>query len=130
MEASPPCVIERESSSTPWELIRDHQFAYWQRQLGGEKAVVLGASLGGAVAMDFAARYPECVEALILMDAGGESYAQPDPILTALAADPVVNLFQWRANNGLLPYPYAPPPTHTRSLPPRRLPSPTSPPPP
>ena len=110
--------LERDGSSTPWELIRDHQFAYWQRQLGGEKAVVLGASLGGAVAMDFAARYPECVEALILMDAGGESYAQPDPILTALAADPVVNLFQWRANNGLLPYPYAPPPTLTPAAPP------------
>ena len=40
------------------------------------------------------------------MDAGGESYAQPDPFLTSLAADPVTNLFQWRATNGLLPYPH------------------------
>ena len=32
------------------------------------------------VALDFAATHPECVEALILMDAGGESYAQPDPL--------------------------------------------------
>jgi len=67
---------------------------------------VLGASLGGAVALDFAATHPECVEALILMDAGGESYAQPDPFLTSLAADAVTNLFQWRATNGLLPYPH------------------------
>jgi len=98
--------LERDSSATPWELIRDHQFAYWKRQLGGEKAVVLGASLGGAVAMDFAVSHPECVESLVLMDAGGESYAQPDPILTALCADPVTNLFQWRATNGMLPYPH------------------------
>ena len=40
------------------------------------------------------------------MDAGGESYAQPDPFLTSLAADAVTNLFQWRATNGLLPYPH------------------------
>ena len=64
------------------------------------------ASLGGAVAIDFAVSHPECVERLILMDAGGESYAQPDPFLTSLAADPVTNLFQWRATNGLLPYPH------------------------
>ena len=68
--------------------------------------MVLGASLGGSVALDFAAAHPECVESLILMDAGGESYAQPDPWLTSLCADPVTNLFQWRATNGLLPYPH------------------------
>lgn len=34
----------------PWDLVRDHQYAFWKRQLGGEKAVVLGASLGGSVA--------------------------------------------------------------------------------
>ena len=130
------------------------RYAFYKKQLGGEKAVVLGASLGGAVwrpasnpcapprspspspprwrspspssprllalalalalisrkapnatpaapsvtpprlagrpmrnpstsrqvALDFAATHPECVEALILMDAGGESYAQPDPL--------------------------------------------------
>lgn len=92
---------------------------------------LLGASLGGAVALDFAATHPECADApasvervrrsvrdmsatrpsrcvdrLILMDAGGESYAQPDPFLTSLAADAVTNLFQWRATNGLLPYPH------------------------
>lgn len=98
-------LIEQEEAK-PWDLIREHQYAFWKRQLKGEKAVVLGASLGGAVALDFAAKHPECVEALILMDAGGESYAQPDPWLTSLCADPVTNLFQWRATNGLLPYPH------------------------
>jgi len=34
------------------------------------------------------------------------THAQPDPFLTSLAADPVTNLFQWRATNGLLPYPH------------------------
>jgi len=92
--------------SKPWDLIREHQLAFYKRQCGDEKAVVLGASLGGAVALDFAATHPECVAGLILMDAGGESYAQPNPFLTSLAADPVTNLFQWRATNGLLPYPH------------------------
>jgi len=95
-----------ESDREPWDLIREHQFAFWKRQLNGEKVTLLGASLGGAVAIDFAATHPECVDRLILMDAGGESYAQPDPFLTSLAADPVTNLFQWRATNGLLPYPH------------------------
>mmetsp|Transcript_35587 Transcript_35587/g.105508 ORF Transcript_35587/g.105508 Transcript_35587/m.105508 type:complete len:448 (+) Transcript_35587:56-1399(+) len=90
----------------PWDLIREHQLAFWKRQLGDTKVTLLGASLGGAVALDFAATHPECVDRLILMDAGGESYAQPDPFLTSLAADPVTNLFQWRATNGLLPYPH------------------------
>jgi len=95
-----------DKGAKPWDLIRDHQYAFWKQQCNGEKVTLLGASLGGAVAIDFAASHPECVDRLILMDAGGESYAQPDPFLTSLAADPVTNLFQWRATNGLLPYPH------------------------
>ena len=95
-----------EGKAQPWELIREHQYAFWKQQLNGQKVTLLGASLGGAVAQDFAVAHPECVDRLILMDAGGESYAQPDPFLTSLAADPVTNLFQWRATNGLLPYPH------------------------
>ena len=98
--------LEKDASSTPWDLIRKHQHAFIKKQLGDEKCILLGASLGGAVAIDFAVSHPECVDKLILMDAGGESYAQPDPFLTSLAADPVTNLFQWRADNGLLPYPH------------------------
>tara|TARA_B110001452_G_scaffold133972_1_gene111394 strand:- start:1468 stop:2835 length:1368 start_codon:yes stop_codon:yes gene_type:complete len=104
--AREPFLRKIEEGAAPWDLIAEHQYAFWKRQLNGQKVVLLGASLGGAVAMDFAKRHPECVEALILMDAGGESYAQPGPFLSSLAADAVTNLFQWRATNGLLPYPH------------------------
>tara|TARA_B100000780_G_scaffold207815_1_gene148074 strand:- start:69 stop:212 length:144 start_codon:yes stop_codon:yes gene_type:complete len=36
--------------------------------------VLVGASLGGAVALDFATTHPEAVSKLILIDAGGESF--------------------------------------------------------
>ena len=49
-----------EGGAQPWDLIREHQLAFYKRQLGDRKAVVLGASLGGAVALDFAATHPEC----------------------------------------------------------------------
>ena len=104
--ARAPCLEKVEAGAQQWDLIAEHQYAFWKQQLNGQKVVLLGASLGGAVAMDFAVRHPECVDRLILMDAGGESYAQPEPFLTSLAADAVTNLFQWRATNGLLPYPH------------------------
>lgn len=60
--------------------------AFWQEQLDGEPVIVVGASLGGAVALDFAASYPEAVAGLVLVDGGGESYASPPaPIVSALA---------------------------------------------
>jgi pimeloyl-ACP methyl ester carboxylesterase len=40
--------------------------------LGLDRAVLIGHSLGGYITMGFAARYPERVEKLILIDAGGE----------------------------------------------------------
>uniref|UniRef100_A0A7S2N1Z3 AB hydrolase-1 domain-containing protein n=1 Tax=Haptolina brevifila TaxID=156173 RepID=A0A7S2N1Z3_9EUKA len=95
-----------EDGAKPWDLVREHLYAFWKRQLGDQKVTLVGFSLGGAVAIDFAASHPECVDRLVLVDAGGESYAQPAPFLTSLAADPVTNLFQWRATNGLLPYPH------------------------
>ena len=64
-----------DRGAKPWDLIREHQYAFWKRQYpDGQKVTLLGASLGGAVALDFAASHPECVDRLILMDAGGESY--------------------------------------------------------
>lgn len=33
---------------------RQHLYAFWQQVLGGRKMVLCGASLGGAIAIDFA----------------------------------------------------------------------------
>ena len=73
----------------PWVLVREHIRSFWEQQLGAEPVVLVGTSLGGAVAIDFAASHPEAVAALVLVDAGGQSYKSPSPdAVTALA--PVV----------------------------------------
>lgn len=47
---------------------RDHLYSFWQQHIGRPMALV-GGSLGGAIAMDFALAYPEAVEKLVLIDA-------------------------------------------------------------
>lgn len=79
---------QSELGKTPWELTRQHLRAFWEQELNGEKVVVVGASLGGAVAIDFAASHPEAVAGLVLCDAGGESYASP-PAAVVSAMAPV-----------------------------------------
>jgi len=50
-----------------------------------EKAVLMGHSLGGYISMGFAARHPERVAGLILIDAGGDlSQAHWDKVTTAI----------------------------------------------
>jgi pimeloyl-ACP methyl ester carboxylesterase len=51
---------------------RVHLYAFWQDVLGGRPMVLAGASLGGAIAIDFAYEYPEAVERLVLID--GQAY--------------------------------------------------------
>ena len=47
----------------------------------------MGASLGGAVALDFAEAHPEAVAGLVLLDAGGESYKSPPPdVVSSMAS--------------------------------------------
>lgn len=46
------------------------------RQLGIERATLLGASLGGAIALDFTLAYPNMVDALIMVAAGVSGYPQ------------------------------------------------------
>ena len=36
-----------DEGAKPWELVREHQYAFWKQQLNGEKVTLLGASLGG-----------------------------------------------------------------------------------
>ena len=50
---------------------RAHLHAFWQQQLGGRPLVLVGASLGGAIAVDFAAAFPGAVQKMILIDAQG-----------------------------------------------------------
>ena len=80
-------IDERDPSKPkPWTLVQQHLHAFWREQLKGEPVIVVGASLGGAVALDFAASYPEAVAGLILLDAGGESYKSPPPeVVSALS---------------------------------------------
>ena len=63
----------------PWDCIREHVRAFWQQELGGAPVQLVGTSMGGAVALDFAATHPDAVSKLTLVDAGGESYAAPPP---------------------------------------------------
>ncbi|MEL6385565.1 MAG: alpha/beta hydrolase [Cyanobacteria bacterium J06626_18] len=56
--------------------IRQHLYATWQ-QLIDRPVALLGASLGGAVAIDLALSHPDCVEQLILVDSVGFSGSFP-----------------------------------------------------
>jgi len=76
----------RPDAPRPWTLVQQHLHAFWRDQLNGEPVVVVGASLGGAVALDFAASHPEAVAGLVLVDAGGESYASPPADVVAAMA--------------------------------------------
>ena len=75
-----------ERGSTPWVLTCQHLRAFWEQELQGEPVIVVGASLGGAVAIDFAASHPEAVAGLVLCDAGGESYASPPAAVVSAMA--------------------------------------------
>mmetsp|Transcript_235 Transcript_235/g.447 ORF Transcript_235/g.447 Transcript_235/m.447 type:complete len:385 (+) Transcript_235:76-1230(+) len=48
-----------------------HLYEFWQTVLKGRKMSLVGASLGGAVAIEFAHRYPWAVHKLILIDGQG-----------------------------------------------------------
>ncbi len=50
--------------------IKLHLYSFWQ-QLIGTPVVLVGASMGGAAAIDFALTYPEAVAGLVLIDAAG-----------------------------------------------------------
>ena len=47
---------------------REHLYSFWQQNIGRPMALV-GGSLGGAIALDFALAYPEAVDRLVLIDA-------------------------------------------------------------
>ena len=50
--------------------IKQHLYDFWQ-QLIKQPVVLVGASMGGAAAIDFALTYPEAVSQLVLLDSAG-----------------------------------------------------------
>lgn len=52
------------------EAIKTHLYYTW-KTLIGQPMVLVGASMGGAVAIDFALTYPEAVHQLVLIDSAG-----------------------------------------------------------
>ncbi|NEQ99158.1 MAG: alpha/beta hydrolase [Cyanothece sp. SIO2G6] len=56
-------------SFTPTE-IKQHLYATWKTLIGGPM-ILVGASMGGAAALDFCLTYPDAVAKLILLDSAG-----------------------------------------------------------
>ncbi len=54
------------------QAIKTHLYYFW-RALIQKPVILVGASMGGATAIDFALTYPEAVEKLILLDTAGLS---------------------------------------------------------
>ena len=50
--------------------IKLHLHSFWRQRIG-RPIVLVGASMGGAAAIDFVLTYPDCVKKLVLIDAAG-----------------------------------------------------------
>ncbi|CAM9275757.1 unnamed protein product [Discosporangium mesarthrocarpum] len=53
------------------EAKRLHLKGFWEQIMRGQPMTLVGASLGGAIALDFTHEYPEAVKKLVLIDAQG-----------------------------------------------------------
>jgi pimeloyl-ACP methyl ester carboxylesterase len=56
--------------------VKEHLYYTW-RTLIGRPVVLVGASMGGAAAIDFALTYPDAVQRLVLLDSAGFAKAPP-----------------------------------------------------
>ncbi|MBV5261219.1 alpha/beta hydrolase [Synechococcus moorigangaii CMS01] len=52
------------------ETLKTHLYHFWQQQIN-RPVVIVGASMGGAVALDFALSYPDVVKQIVLLDSAG-----------------------------------------------------------
>ncbi|MCU0550020.1 MAG: alpha/beta fold hydrolase [Leptolyngbya sp. Prado105] len=52
------------------EAIKKHLYDFWQAKIN-QPVILVGASMGGAAAIDFALTYPETVAKLVLLDSAG-----------------------------------------------------------
>jgi pimeloyl-ACP methyl ester carboxylesterase len=50
--------------------IKTHLYSFWKQAIA-RPVTLVGASMGGAVAIDFALTYPEAIEQLVLLDSAG-----------------------------------------------------------
>jgi pimeloyl-ACP methyl ester carboxylesterase len=77
-----------ERIARPEYTLRRHAdlVARFLQALGLERAILVGNSMGGAVALQMAIRYPACVAALVVVDAamGGGETRRPPPAVAAL----------------------------------------------
>jgi 3-oxoadipate enol-lactonase len=71
----------------PGELVRHHLEDELAETVGSEPAALVGASYGGLVSLDFAARHPELVSALVLIDAPLPDHEWSDPDFLAYAEE-------------------------------------------
>ena len=65
--------------------IKAHLYAFWETCIG-QPMVLVGASMGGAAAIDFALTYPEAVKQLVLLDAAGFAKG---PVLAKFFIEPL-----------------------------------------
>lgn len=66
-------------SFTP-QAIKTHLYQFWQEKLN-QPVVLVGASMGGAAAIDFALTFPDCVQKLVLIDSAGFATSPVSPRL-------------------------------------------------
>ena len=52
------------------EAIKTHLYSFWQTLIN-QPVILVGASMGGAAAIDFTLTYPDAVKQLVLMDSAG-----------------------------------------------------------
>lgn len=73
------------------ETIRTHLYSFWQQKIQ-RPVLIVGASMGGAVALDFALEYSEAVAQITLLDSAGLA---PKPFSRFLMVPP---LDRWATN--------------------------------
>jgi pimeloyl-ACP methyl ester carboxylesterase len=74
------------------EIIKAQVYGFWQTVMGRQPMTLVGASMGGAAAIDFALAYPELVKQLVLLDSAGFAKA---PVLAKYMVPP---LSDWATN--------------------------------
>jgi pimeloyl-ACP methyl ester carboxylesterase len=68
--------------------IKTHLYSFW-KTLINQPVILVGASMGGAAAIDFTLAYPECVQKLVLIDSAG---FRSGPALGKFLVAPVAHL--------------------------------------